>query len=186
MSARYLVACGCGATVAASPGQAGQEARCECGRMISIPLLRELRSLPQVEPPAVSKAANGRRSAVSVADTSLRGRVIYAGFLLTILATLLGGVLLVARSRIGIEWSQELQSQADSQVIDSMNADEMFQAWHTMHTQGLGEKAPTSFMINRNNRAMLGRFATWTLAIAAVAAAGTIGYSVASRPAAGS
>jgi hypothetical protein len=150
---------------------------------IAVPLLRELRSLPQAtEVPGTTRASN--RSAAP--GGSLRGRVIYTGFLATVLATLLGGLLLYARSRIAVEWSHEMQAQADSEVIDRMNADEIFQAWHAMHSQGLGEKAPTSFMINRNNRATLGRMATWSLVCAAVAAAGTIGYSVATSRAAGS
>lgn len=183
MSARYLVTCRCGATVAVTAGQAGQEVPCQCGLSVTIPLLRELRALPQA---AESAKAGPVRPQSAAPGGTVRGRIIYAGFLATVLASLLGGLLLYARSQIAVEWSQELQSQADSEVIDRMNADEIFQAWHAMHTQGLGEKAPTGFMINRNNRSALGQIASWSLAFAAVAAASTIGYSVATRRAAGS
>lgn len=188
MSARYLVACRCGATFAATPGQAGQDVRCECGQIIAIPLLRELRALPPAAAPATA-GSNQTRSAASgsaASNSTVRGRVVFAGLLVTVLATLLGVVLLYARAQIVVEWSHQLQSQADSEVIDQMNADEMFQAWHALHSQGLGEKSPTGFMINRNNRATLGRLATWTLAFASVAAISTIGFSMATRRSAGS
>jgi hypothetical protein len=193
MSARYLVACRCGANFAATPGQAGQDVRCECGQIIAIPLLRELRALPPAAAPATagsnqtrSAASNSAASGSAASNSTVRGRVVFAGLLVTVLATLLGVVLLYARAQIVVEWSHQLQSQADSEVIDQMNADEMFQAWHALHSQGLGEKAPTGFMINRNNRATLGRLATWTLAFASVAAVSTIGFSMATRRSAGS
>jgi hypothetical protein len=193
MSARYLVACRCGANFAATPGQAGQDVRCECGQIIAIPLLRELRALPSAAAPATagsnqtrSAASNSAASGSAASNSTVRGRVVFMGLLVTVLATLLGVVLLYARAQIVVEWSHELQSQADSEVIDQMNADEMFQAWHALHSQGLGEKSPTGFMINRNNRAALGRLATWTLAFASVAAISTIGFSMATRRSAGS
>ena len=193
MSARYLVACRCGANFAATPGQAGQDVRCECGQIIAIPLLRELRALPPASAPATAGTKQARSAVSSAAvssaaapNSSVRGRVVFAGLLVTVLATLLGVVLLYARAQIVVEWSHQLQSQADSEVIDQMNADEMFQAWHALHSQGLGEKSPTGFMINRNNRATLGRLATWTLAFASMAAVSTIGFSMATRRSAGS
>jgi hypothetical protein len=198
MSARYLVACRCGANFAATLGQAGQDVRCECGQIIAIPLLRELRALPPAAAPATAGTKQARSAVSSAAvssaaasgsaasNSTVRGRVVFAGLLVTVLATLLGVVLLYARAQIVVEWSHQLQSQADSEVIDQMNADEMFQAWHALHSQGLGEKSPTGFMINRNNRATLGRLATWTLAFASVAAVSTIGFSMATRRSAGS
>ncbi len=179
MSARYLMTCRCGTSIAVSPGQAGQEVPCTCGQWIAIPLLRELRSQPQASD---SIQTRPERSQSAAPDSSLRNRVVYAGMLVTIFALLFGGILIYARSQIVVEWSQELQSKADSTIIDQMNADEMFQAWHAMHTQGLGEKAPTPSMINRNNRAILGKMAAWTLAFGALAAAGTAGFSAATRP----
>ena len=161
MSPRYLIECSCGEKIAVGAGQAGQEVRCDCGRAVQVPLLRELRGLPTVA------AADPDRAKTS---PSPRPRVlallVFCGVLGTVLSLLLSGVLLFARSQMDPSWTHEAQRDYDGQIIDSLPADEMFNAWHDLRHEGLGEKQPTIHMLNRGSHAAMGKLLRWTLAAA--------------------
>ena len=154
MSQEYLVECVCGEKFAVRVGQAGQQVRCGCGREVNIPLLRELRKLPTAQPSADRPAPRGAKASPASPGA-------FFAVLLTILGILVSVVLLYARSQIDISWSPESQKDYDSAVIDEMPADSMFDAWYTFRAQGLGEKNPTIFMINRQTHGTLGRILIW-------------------------
>jgi len=65
---KFLLSCSCGQQLAVGPGQAGETLRCECGRPLPVPELRQLRQLPVAsEAPAESAAAwGGRHRAITV------------------------------------------------------------------------------------------------------------------------
>lgn len=78
VSARYLLPCVCGKTVAVGPSQAGGSVACECGQSLDVPRLRDLRELPVASAP--QKAKTG---------WSFRMGVLSAGLVLA--ASLAGG-----------------------------------------------------------------------------------------------
>lgn len=63
---KYLLNCGCGATLPVDVGQAGERVACSCGAALEVPPLRKLRHLP-VAPVAVEESAswNARRGIVA-------------------------------------------------------------------------------------------------------------------------
>ena len=44
--AKHLVPCTCGRTLAADAAQAGETLHCECGALVAVPTLRQLRQMP--------------------------------------------------------------------------------------------------------------------------------------------
>jgi hypothetical protein len=56
----YLLACKCGKSTPVEVGQAGGQVVCDCGQRLDVPTLRQLRHLPQVQPPAAPAARGGR------------------------------------------------------------------------------------------------------------------------------
>jgi hypothetical protein len=52
---KYLLTCGCGATLPVDVGQAGERVACQCGATLEVPPLRKLRHLP-LAPSAASKS----------------------------------------------------------------------------------------------------------------------------------
>jgi hypothetical protein len=63
---KYLLNCGCGATLPVDVGQAGERVACQCGAMIEVPPLRKLRHLPVAPVPAEKSASwNPRRGVVA-------------------------------------------------------------------------------------------------------------------------
>jgi hypothetical protein len=156
MSQEYLVECVCGEKIAVRVGQAGQQVRCGCGREVGIPLLRELRKLPVAQPTADSSAAKVRGAKPSPASPAA-----FFAVLLTIVGILACVVVLYARSKIDTTWSPESQKDYDSALIDEMPADSIYDAWYAFRNQGLGEKNPTIYMINRETHATFGRVLIW-------------------------
>jgi hypothetical protein len=64
--AKYLLTCGCGATLSVDVGQAGERVWCQCGAMLDVPPLRKLRHLPVAAAPAEKSASwNARRGIVA-------------------------------------------------------------------------------------------------------------------------
>jgi hypothetical protein len=65
--AKYLLTCGCGATLPVDVGQAGERVSCQCGSMLDVPPLRKLRHLPMEAVTAEKSSAswNSRRGVVA-------------------------------------------------------------------------------------------------------------------------
>jgi hypothetical protein len=45
----YLLSCSCGGRLVVETGQAGETLRCDCGRQVVVPALRQLRALPPAD-----------------------------------------------------------------------------------------------------------------------------------------
>ncbi|HJQ79658.1 MAG TPA: hypothetical protein VJ828_06865 [Lacipirellulaceae bacterium] len=63
---KYLLTCGCGATLPVDVGQAGERVACQCGATLEVPPLRKLRHLPVAPIPVEASASwNARRGIVA-------------------------------------------------------------------------------------------------------------------------
>jgi hypothetical protein len=63
---KYLLNCGCGATLPVDVGQAGERVACPCGATLEVPPLRKLRHLPVAPVPVEESASwNARRGIVA-------------------------------------------------------------------------------------------------------------------------
>jgi hypothetical protein len=63
---KYLLTCGCGATLPVDVGQAGERVTCQCGATLEVPPLRKLRHLPVAPVPVEASASwNARRGIVA-------------------------------------------------------------------------------------------------------------------------
>ncbi len=182
MSNRYTLECACGAKTGVSPGQAGQELACQCGRTLSVPLLRELRQLPPfTEPTGAARAA-----APSANPEARRSPFLFVSLLLTILSLSASAALLYARSQIDTTWSVEGQRDYDSLMIDSLGPDEIYNAWHDLIHDGLGDKRPDSFMLNGSLYDRVSVLVRWALISSGLFGGLTLVLGLASRRGSGS
>jgi hypothetical protein len=63
---KYLLTCGCGATLPVDVGQAGDRISCQCGAIVEVPPLRKLRHQPAATAPTTESIAwNARRGIVA-------------------------------------------------------------------------------------------------------------------------
>ncbi|MFO0903328.1 MAG: hypothetical protein U0939_10030 [Pirellulales bacterium] len=180
MSNRFQLTCECGAAYGVTPGQAGQELACTCGRTLAVPLLRELRSLP----PYHDDATASRRADASAAPA--RSPLLFACILVTVLALLCTAALALARSRIDVSWSIEGQRSYDAVLIDGLGPDELYNAWHDLQHEGLGEKRPDSYMLNHELHARTSRLLHWSLIASAVFGGLSVAVGLAGRRGSGS
>ncbi|MFO0868489.1 MAG: hypothetical protein U0935_06030 [Pirellulales bacterium] len=176
MSPHYQVTCSCGEPHAVRLSQAGQEIPCGCGRTVSIPLLGQLRKLPTV---AVPEDKDERHS--PVVRPRLPSLLVFFGLLFTTLALLASVALIFVRSQIDASWSIEGQRAHDGAIIDAMGSDETLDAWFRLRTEGLGNKNPTVYMLQRGSHTAIGSLLRWTLGATAVLGIATLVVSLLSR-----
>ena len=165
MSVRYRVACACGQSVTVNEAQAGATTACGCGASVSVPMLRELRKLPQEV-----VAESGSSSARSGGAWNARQSLLFVAGAATFLALVVAGILYVGRARLNASWTPELQQEVDNAMIDSLEPAQTIGAFHEMRRDGIGEQQPSSVMLNRETHQRLGGLITWTLTAAAAGA----------------
>ena len=68
---QYLLPCECGKSVGVKPPQAGESVRCDCGKSLTVPDLRNLRELPRLESATAEKKNSW---------TPVRGAIFGIGF----------------------------------------------------------------------------------------------------------
>jgi hypothetical protein len=64
---KYLLKCGCGATLPVEVGQAGERIACQCGAMLEVPPLRKLRHLPVAPVPVEQSVSWNARCGIVAA-----------------------------------------------------------------------------------------------------------------------
>lgn len=76
--AKYLLTCDCGNNLEVENSQAGGRAQCDCGLMVNVPPLRQLRDLPVVEESSPVAAASGWSARKGVLSASLIAATVLA------------------------------------------------------------------------------------------------------------
>ncbi|WP_153559057.1 hypothetical protein [Roseimaritima sediminicola] len=158
----YALPCSCGHTLAVSPGQAGDQISCpECGRAVSIPLLRELRQLPRVardEDPVV-------RPAGSFALRLLFG---LAGFVALAAAGWASFALLSAMA-VEIQTTTDQHVASQKEILLRSSPAELVAYWDEMARAPMAERHPFAYQEDQFKKEHWQRLATIGYSIAAVA-----------------
>ena len=116
---KYLLTCGCGASVPVDAGQAGERIACpSCGAQLEVPTLRKLRHLP-VAAPETQPARSTWGTRQGVATASL------------ILAVILVAVALWSRFREPVvpEFDPQARLQSVDSALEEMTPVEGWQLW---------------------------------------------------------
>ncbi len=159
-----LLSCECGREHVVSRSQAGQELKCDCGKIVAVPTLRGLAELP-LAPANTSDApltatSGASRSTSSGAWQGWRGpamAIATAGFLIAFTAC---GWYSWQRFNINTSYTVENEIVAGNELLDSYDANSLSSIWHEFGSLGLGEKYPPSFFLwqlyadDRQQRAM--------------------------------
>jgi hypothetical protein len=131
--AKYLLTCGCGATMPVDMGQAGERIHCQCGATLEVPPLRRLRHQPLAPVPAAKSAAwSARRGFVAA---------------LLILATVLGIAALWSRITEPAvqEFDPIVRSSGVEEGLKTMTPLEAWQLW-VEYYRPMGERGFSKFL----------------------------------------
>ncbi len=141
MPVKYLLPCSCGAKITIDVGKAGRTVRCQCGRKVEVPTMREIKKLRQFQ----------ERQIDSASDWSPRLAVALAGAVLAVVATLAAGWLWLNRpvspqGKIESEIRSNLErleenSFRERRKIDrsvaNMTTIEAYKRWQKLRKEGL-------------------------------------------------
>lgn len=169
MSQNYRLPCSCGQEIVVQTSQAGQNVTCACGRTVEAPRLRELRLL---QPAEATPLAEYR---APVAQVSFP-RIVFVLSLIGLVATsLYGGLMFLGLQSLDLGMSEEQLAQRDSETIDKMNLEQLWGAWVSLRSDGLGLEAPPPELINRyRSKQLRGALTTSGIVAAAFATCGAI------------
>jgi hypothetical protein len=137
MSAQYLLTCSCGESLRVVAAQAGEQVGCHCGKLISVPTLRELRKLEPAPP-----EAGAQRGA---AGWNAWNGLIFSGGALFCLAALAGmlyaGVTIFQIEASGAtEDATAVINEIEAMQIDELTPEAALTAFDGMRAEGLGHK----------------------------------------------
>lgn len=134
MSVKYLLPCSCGEKIVIDVGKAGRTIRCQCGRQVEVPTLREIKKLRQFQQQPLDLAS----------EWSPRRAAALAGAMMAIVAGLSAGWLWLNRPvspqgeinsqiRDRLEhledWSYDRMRKVDNKVAN-MTVAEIHGDWH--------------------------------------------------------
>lgn len=143
MSQFYRLSCKCGQDIPVQTSQAGQMVTCACGNVFEAPRLRELRQLPACGSVAV------KETKTPIAHVSIVRILFVISLIGFVGAVLYSGLMLLGLQNLDLGMSEEQLAQRDSETIDSMNLEQLWGAWRSLRTDGLGLEAPPPELINR-------------------------------------
>lgn len=142
-----LLTCDCGREHVVSPSQAGQEIKCDCGKILPVPTLRGLSELPlaQTAPGAESvPSARGAR-ANSSGWEGWRGPAIAltsAGMLIACAAC---GWYLLQRWTVNTSHDVQAEIQAGERMLADVDPSELSATFDAFGQMGLRAKEPPNF-----------------------------------------
>lgn len=182
-----VLSCECGHQHLVSNSQAGQELKCDCGKMVAVPTLRGLSSLPVVTATpstAAPYATSGDSSSLAGTPSSRvwqgwRGPAMAlatAGFIIAIAAC---GWYSLQRFNINTSYTVTNEIEAGNELLDSYDAGTLSNIWHGFGKMGLKTKDPPAFFMwnlyaqDRLRRAII----SGSIAAAFAAIALAIGFS---------
>lgn len=134
MADQYLLSCECGNNLVIEPRLAGGEVTCTCGKVVRVPTLREMRSLPRAEPDKPSKAPPATEW------SPWQGVLLTVGVLMVIASMIRVGY--VAYQYMGVP-EMETETQFVQQVEENIQAATPLQAlvtWERLLHDGLDEQ----------------------------------------------
>ncbi|MGD9632118.1 MAG: hypothetical protein AB7G28_13655 [Pirellulales bacterium] len=123
--ASYLLDCACGRQHTVETRQAGESFRCECGAMVAVPTLRQLRQLPEARAVSANASAPG-------ATWGSRQRTITVSLLVAIVCLAIAGM---SRSmeRPVPEFSPTEYTKSVDRMMGAMTPLEAWQSWYGLY-----------------------------------------------------
>ncbi len=145
MSTKHLLPCRCGKKIEVDVRQAGQTITCQCGAMVDVPTMRQVRQLERA-------ATTGGKTAPRWSP--LQGAVFAAGVLIAVISLSVLVVLFVRR--IGIDTGKpEVDLKVHADWIHSQDVDTLWEEWMSdLAVQPLRRMDP-EYLVNRRRVARL-------------------------------
>jgi hypothetical protein len=147
----YRVPCQCGKELTVSAGQAGSQIPCECGAIVDIPTIRELRRFAQATGDA--SAAPGRKKAelqASQEDYARTALALVGAGLLLLGLVIFGSLFLFQRSlpqEVNPQFTKWVEMQREQ--MSKIPEDLLWGEWVTARDRGLGEHHPFDEVVNK-------------------------------------
>lgn len=142
-----LLSCECGQTHRVSRSQAGQEIKCVCGKVLSVPTLRGLSDLPLAESEAQGSGQSTARVTTRGAPVSSKGG--WQGWRGITMALAMAGCLIASvlctrfslqRWLVDTSYTAEQDIEAGNQALDSLDPNALSSVWYTFGQMGLRNK----------------------------------------------
>jgi hypothetical protein len=167
---RYFLPCSCGRKIPLSATQAGETLRCECGKSLTAPTLRELR---QLEPAADTAPAPRRRLAWS----PTQGVLFALGGVLVLVAGVILGMTAFQRQQLRTDKPRIIPESMDVYLaeIDTNTPLQNFEVWQTEILQEGLQRQPPEYVLHRQ----VARVLRWIMIIAGTGGAIGLGMIIA-------
>ncbi len=151
-----LLSCECGETHRVSRSQAGQEIKCDCGKILSVPTLRGLSDLPLAdaapqEADAItsrqpSMATNrGARTASPGGWQGWRGITMALAMAGCLIASVSCGWFTFQRSLVNTSYTVDQEIEAGNQAFNALDPNALSSVWYTFGRMGLRNKEYPNF-----------------------------------------
>lgn len=163
-----LLSCECGREHIVAPSQAGQEIKCDCGKIVAVPTLRGLSKLPlATQAPTAdynTPASGASLTAGSGTNRAWQGwrgpaiAVASAGFFIALAACCWYSL---QRLNIDTSYTVAQEIEAGNEMLDSYDANLLSNVWHGFGKMGLRSKEPPVFFMwniyaqDRTRRALI-------------------------------
>ncbi|MEO8269687.1 MAG: hypothetical protein ABI557_08205, partial [Aureliella sp.] len=143
-----LLSCECGQKHRVSRSQAGQEIKCACGKILSVPTLRGLSELPlaEIEPQSSLEATS--RGAPAVASggwQGWRGVTMALAMAGCLIASSYCGWFSLQRWMIDTSYTAEQNIEEGEQAFDTMDPYALTSTWYNFGQMGLRNKQYPNF-----------------------------------------
>jgi len=168
MTTKHLLPCQCGRNIVVDPRQAGESVRCECGRSVDVPTLRQLRRLDPV------KETDGRDKTRTPWSTG-QGVVFAIGSLIALIGFVAAILLFIHRSRLDTARPPAPDLERLREDTRRASADHLWEFWWKLSAikeQRLKRRTPR-FILDRRRAKTLSTYMYFA------AGAGTVGVGVA-------
>jgi hypothetical protein len=153
---KYLLPCPCGQKTPITLSQSGQSIRCQCGRMLDIPTMLEIRRLERAE---LEAATEPRRT------WGFRQRLVLLGTVTTLIAAFLAVGLFLKRPVLRTPAPQQIETAAQNLTLT-----QSFAVWEALRA-GL-DSVPEQIRQEYTKR--LATYRLWLLVTAVIACLGMI------------
>lgn len=155
-----LLSCECGQTHRVSRSQAGQEVKCDCGKILSVPTLRGLSDLPLAEAAlqesgestsrrAAGSATRGARAASPGGWQGWRGITMALAMAGCLIASVSCGRFSLQRWMVDTSYTVEREIEAGSKAFDELDPNALSSVWYTFGQMGLRDKQYPYFYMAR-------------------------------------
>ncbi len=147
-----LLSCECGQTHRVARSQAGQEIKCDCGRILPVPTLRGLSELPLAEsvPQDLGKSSGkattrGAPTASHSGWQGWRGITMALAMAGCLIASVSCGWFTFQRSLVNTSYTVDQEIEAGNQAFNALDPNALSSVWYTFGRMGLRNKEYPNF-----------------------------------------